>query len=198
MKRIFRHLRIFIFRGILAVIPLGLTFFAIRLLYFTVDRRVAELVERRLGFEIPGLGIFLAIVLLYLIGVVASNWVGREFFRGLEMLSGRIPLIKTVYHVGRQLTDALSIPGKQGFKRVVLLESFRPGIWSVGFVTGVIEDGANRGENLLKIFIPTAPNPTAGFMILIKESEVRDLSWSVKDAMNMIISGGLVSPEVIE
>jgi len=198
MKRVFRHLRIFIFRGILAVIPLGLTFFAIRLLYFTVDRRVAELVERRLGFEIPGLGILLAILLLYLIGVVASNWVGREFFKGLEMLSGRIPLIKTVYHVGRQLTDALSIPGKQGFKRVVLLESFRPGIWAVGFVTGVIEDGANRGENLLKIFIPTAPNPTAGFMVLIKESEVRELSWSVKDAMNMVISGGLVSPEAIE
>ena len=81
MKRVFRHLRIFIFRGILAVIPLGLTFFAVRLLYFTVDRRVAELVERRLGFEIPGLGILLAIVLLYLIGVVASNWVAREFFR---------------------------------------------------------------------------------------------------------------------
>ncbi len=198
MKRVFKHLRIFIFRGILAVIPLGLTFFAIRLLYFTVDRRVAELVERRLGFEIPGLGILLAIVLLYLIGVVASNWVGREFFKGLEMLSGRIPLIKTVYHVGRQLTDALSIPGKQGFKRVVLLESFRPGIWSVGFVTGAIAEGKNRGEHFLKVFIPTAPNPTAGFMVLIKESEVRELSWSVKDAMNMVISGGLVSPEAIE
>ena len=198
MKRFLKHLRIFVFRGILAVIPLGLTFLAIRFLYFTVDRRVADLVERRLGFEIPGLGFLLAIILLYLIGLVASNWVGREFFRGLEMLSGRIPLIKTVYHVGRQLTDALSIPEKQGFKRVVLLQSFRPGIWAVGFVTGVIEDGAHPGQKLLKIFIPTAPNPTAGFMILTPESEVRNLSWSVREAMNMVISGGLVSPDAIE
>ena len=198
MTRILKHLRVFIFRGLLAVIPLALTFFAVQFLYFTIDRRVAPLVEARLGFEIPGLGILLVIVLLYLVGVVASHWAGRQFFRVVERVTGGIPLVKTVYHVGKQLTDALSNPEKRGFKRVVLLESFRPGIWSVGFVTGVIEDGVNRGGNLLKIFIPTAPNPTAGFMILTKESEVRELSWSVKDAMNMIISGGLVSPEVIE
>ncbi len=198
MKKFLTHLRVFIFRGLLAVIPLGLTLFAIQFLYLTIDRKVAPLVEARLGFAIPGLGILLVIIVLYLVGVAASHWAGRRFFLALERVTGGIPFLRTVYHVGKQLTDALSRPEKQGFKRVVLLQSFRPGIWSVGFVTGVIEDGAVPGQRFLKIFIPTAPNPTAGFMIMTPESEVRNLNWSVRDAMNMVISGGLVSPEVIE
>ncbi len=198
MKKILNHLRTFIFRGLLAVIPLGLTFFVVQFLYLTIDRKVAPLVEARLGFEIPGLGILLVVVVLYLVGIAASHWAGRRFFLALERVTLGIPVVRTIYHVGKQLTDALSKPEKQGFKRVVLLQSFRPGIWSVGFVTGVIEDAAKPGERFLKIFIPTAPNPTTGFMILTRESEVRNLSWSVRDAMNMVISGGLAGPEVIE
>jgi uncharacterized membrane protein len=185
-----------IMRGLLAFVPLGLSYFVVRLLYIQVDKRVAHWIERIFGVKIPGLGFVLVLVILFLAGLAVGQWWGRKAFRVVEFLTNRIPLVKTVYNVGKQLTDAISLPEKAGFSRVVLVQHFKPGVWSIGFVTGAIREGGkkkNKGE-LLKIFIPTAPNPTTGFMVMVRESEVRDLSWSVKDAMNAVISGGLVSP----
>jgi uncharacterized membrane protein len=167
----------------------------IRLLYLQVDNRVAPWIERIIRVRIPGLGLLLVLILLYLAGLAVSHWWGRKAFQIVEFLTTRIPLIKTVYHVGKQLTDAISLPEKQGFYRVVLVQQFRPGVWSIGFVTGTIsERGKKKAPKLLKVFIPTAPNPTTGFMVLVRESEVRELDWSVQDAMNAVISGGLISP----
>jgi uncharacterized membrane protein len=78
-----------------------------------------------------------------------------------------------------------------------MIEQFRPGLWSIGFVTGAMVDRGSPGENLVKVFIPTAPNPTTGFMVIVKESQLRDLDWTVSEAMNSIISGGIVGPEEI-
>lgn len=194
-KSVFGHIRTHIVRGLLALVPLVLSYFVIRLIYLQVDKRVASWIERVLHVRVPGLGLLLVLVLLYLTGLAVSHWWGRKAFRIVEFLTTRIPLIKTVYHVGKQLTDAISLPDKQGFHRVVLVQHFRPGVWSIGFVTGtILERGKKKGPKFLKIFIPTAPNPTTGFMVMVKESEVRDLDWSVQDAMNAVISGGLVSP----
>jgi len=192
---VFGHVRTNIVRGLLALVPLGLSYFVVRLLYIQVDKRVAPWIERIFKVRIPGLGLLLVLVLLYLAGLAVGRWWGRKAFRIVEFLTTRIPLVKTVYNVGKQLTDAISLPDKQGFSRVVLVQHFKPGVWSIGFVTGTVgERGTEKAENLLKIFIPTAPNPTTGFMVMVRDSEVRELPWSVKDAMNAVISGGLVSP----
>jgi uncharacterized membrane protein len=194
MKAVFKHLKTFIFRGFLAIIPLALSYFVLRFLYLAVDQRVARLIEGWLGFNIPGLGIVLVLVILYLLGLAASNWAGRGFFAVIERVSTRIPVIKTIYQLGKQIGAAIGLQEKQAFKKVVMVEHFRPGIWSVGFVTGHVTD-AISGERLLKLFIPQGPNPTSGFMVVVKEAQIRELDWSVAEAMNTVISGGLSGPE---
>ena len=196
MRGIFKHLKTHIFRGLLAVIPLGLSYLVIRFFYLTVDARITKLIDRWLGFRIPGLGILIVLIILYLLGLAASHWAGRKAFGFVELVTTRIPLIKTVYTLGKQLADALSLPEKGAFKRVVMVEHFRPGVWSVGFVTATLKDRETR-EDMVRVFIPTAPNPTSGFVVMLKSSQVREVDWSVHEAMNSIISGGMVGPEDI-
>ena len=197
MGSFFKHLKTHIFRGFLAVIPLGLSYLVIRFFYLTVDTRITGVIEKYLGFRVPGLGILLVLIFLYLLGLVASHWLGRKAFSLVDRITRRIPLIKTIYALGKQLAEALSLPGKQAFKRAVMIEHFRPGLWSIGFVTGGVIDRGKPDEKMVKIFIPTAPNPTTGFMVIVRESQVRDLNWTVSEAINSIISGGIVGPEEI-
>jgi uncharacterized membrane protein len=197
MGSVFKHLKTHIFRGFLAIIPVGLSYLVIRFFYLTVDTRVTGIIEKFLGFRIPGLGILLVLIFLYLLGLATSHWLGRKAFSLIDRVTARIPLIKTIYTLGKQLAEALSTPGKQAFKRAVMIEHFRPGLWSVGFVTGVVVDREKPDEKMAKVFIPTAPNPTTGFVVMVRESQLRDLSWTVPEAMNSIISGGIVGPEEI-
>ena len=194
MNRLFKLVRTYIFRGLLALLPLWLCYAVLRFLYLAVDQKVAPYLQRWLGLEIPGLGFLLVLLVLFLLGLLAGNWAGRRFFALIEKISAHIPLIKTIYQLGRQLGRAFDRPENQGLKRVVLVEQFRPGVWSIGFVTGTMRD-RRTGETLLKLFIPTAPNPTAGFMVVVREGQVRDVSWSVAEAMNIVLSGGIVGPD---
>jgi len=189
----FKHLKTHIFRGLLAVIPIGLCYLVIRFFYLTIDTRITKLIDRWLGFRIPGLGILLVLVALYLLGLAASNWAGRKAFGLVDLVTTRIPLIKTVYTLGKQLADALALPEKGAFKRVVMVEHFRPGVWSVGFVTATLKD-RDSGDDMVRVFIPTAPNPTSGFVVMLRASQMKEVDWSVAEAMNSIISGGMVGP----
>ncbi len=195
MRGFFKHLRTHIFRGFLAIIPLGLSYLVIRFFYLTFDSRITGMIEKFIGFRIPGLGILLGLVFLYLLGLAASNWLGRKALGLIDRVTTRIPLIKTIYTLGKKLAEAFSLPEKQAFKKAVMIEHFRPGLWSVGFVTGIVADREKPEEKLLKVFIPTAPNPTSGFLVMVKESQVRELDWTVSEAMNSIISGGIAGPD---
>jgi uncharacterized membrane protein len=194
---VFRHLKTFVFRGFLALLPLALSYVVLRFLYLAVDQRVARLIEKWTGVNIPGLGFLLVLIILYLLGIAASNLVGRRFFSGLDSFSGRIPFVKSIYHLGKQLVNAFATPAGGKLKRVVLVEQFRPGVWSVGFLTGHMTD-ARMGERLVRLFLPQGPNPTSGFMIIVREAEVRPVDWSVPEAMNAVISGGITGPDQID
>ena len=198
MKNLFRHLRTYILRGLLAIVPLALSFFSVKILYSTIDKRVMLMVEKFFGFTFPGLGVLLVIVSLYLLGLIASNMVGKQFFRLIEKIANRIPLVKTTYQVGRQLATSFSLPDTQVFKRAVLVEYLKPGIWTIGFVTGKIIDNAHDGETLLKVFVPTPPNPASGTMVAVRESETRDPGWSVEEALKSVISAGVIGPTEIK
>jgi uncharacterized membrane protein len=193
MKKIAKHLRTAAVRGLLALLPIALTYYVLRFLYLAVDQKAAPYIERWLGVSIPGLGLILVLVVLYLLGLFVGNWLGRRAFGLIDKLTNHIPLVKTIYKMGRQLGQAFQLPEQKGLKRVVLVEQFRPGIWSIGFVMGTQKDEVS-GECLLRLFVPTAPNPTTGFMIMVEESKVRDVDWSVPAAMNTVISGGIVEP----
>jgi uncharacterized membrane protein len=198
MRDLFKHLRTNILRGLLAIIPLGLTAFAIRILYTTIDKRITGTVERIIGFSFPGLGVLLFLATLYFLGLVISNVVGKRIFALVEGIANRIPLVKTTYNVGRQLSTTLSLPEKKVFRRAVLVEYLKPGIWTIGFVTGTVIDKESSGEILLKVFIPTPPNPISGTMVLVREAQTRDPGWSVEEALKAVISGGIISPKEIK
>lgn len=197
MKSFLKHARKYILRGILALIPLALTYLVVRLLYLTIDKKIAHFIQQFTGISIPGLGIILLLIFLYFVGVIASNVMGQQLLNLLEKLTKKIPLINTTYQIGKQLSVTLSLPEKQVFKRVVLVDYLKPGIWTIGFVTGTVFDRKNGDQKLLKVFIPTPPNPTSGTMVLVREEQTRDPGWTIEEAMRTVISGGIIGPNEI-
>ena len=197
MKNFLSHAKMYIFRGLLAIIPLGLTIIVIRVIYVMIDRQIINALAKVIAYRIPGLGIILILILLYFLGLVTSNVLIRKFFQAFENIFERLPLIKTTYQVGKQISTTLSLPERQVFKKVVLVNLFQPGQRGIGFVTGTVMDKKNQ-QALLKIFIPTVPNPTSGFLVIMKESETIDPGWSVDEGMKTVISGGIIGPETIE
>ena len=199
MKKFALHVRTYILRGLLAMIPIFLSFLAIRLLYVLIDKRVMGYLDHYFKVrQIPGLGILLVLVCLYLIGMVVSNVVGRQFFRFLEGLSRRIPVIKAVYQVGKQLSEGLAgVEDKQAFKKVLLVSWNNDGVWAIGFVAGKFVD-QRTGENMLRIFVPHVPSPTTGFVFIVKESQTIDPGWTMEEGIKLIVSGGIISPKEIK
>ena len=199
MKNIMKHIRIYIMRGIFAIIPIFLTVLAIQLLYVLIDKRVMTFLERFIDVRhIPGLGILLVLIFLYLIGMIVSNVVGRQFFYFVEWVSQRVPIIKAVYHVGKQLSEGLSEVGdKQVFKKVLLVKWNSESVWVIAFVTGKIID-QRTGETLIRVFMPHVPSPATGFIFIVKESDTIDPGWTIEEAIKMIVSGGIVSPKEIK
>jgi uncharacterized membrane protein len=198
MKNFIRHMKTYMVRGLLAIIPLVLSILVIQILYINIDRRVVGLLDRTIGFSFPGLGIILSLASLYLLGLIASNIVGKKIFSLIGKVTERLPFIKTTYQVGKQLADSLSLPEKQVFKRAVLVDYLKPGIWTIGFVTGQIIDRINNDEVLLKVFVPTPPNPTSGTMVIVRESETRDPGWTIEEAIRAVVSGGIIGPTEIK
>lgn len=194
MKYFLNHARSYILRGVLASIPLVLSYFVIKFLYVVVDQRLMNLVDRLIGQRIPGLGILLVLIIFYLIGFFASNVIGRKFFALLEGIFTRIPLVKTTYQIGKQFSSTLALSEKQIFKRVVFVDYFKTGTGPVGFVTGTIINHTTK-ETLLKVFIPTVPNPTTGFVLVLKESQVFEPGWTIEQGIKAVISGGIIGPE---
>ncbi|MFA6378155.1 MAG: DUF502 domain-containing protein [Candidatus Omnitrophota bacterium] len=196
MKKFIKHIKMYMFRGVLAAIPLALSFFVLRFFYIFIDKRIVDFFDRTFGYRIPGIGILLFLLILYFLGVLTSNVLGRQLLNFFEKISNRIPIIKTTYQVGKQISATLSLPEGEVFKRVVLLDYFRPGVWTIGFVTGTVVDKISN-EKLLKVFVPTVPNPTSGILIILKETQVIDPCWTIDQGMKVVISGGIIGPEEI-
>jgi len=116
----------------------------------------------------------------------------------MQRIANTIHLVKTAYQVGRQLSASLSLPETQVFKRAVLVEYLKPGIRTIGFVTEKVIDKTHDGEVLLKVFVPTPPNPTSGTMVVVRESGTRDPGWSVEDSLKSVISAGVIGPTEIK
>lgn len=197
MKTFASHFKTYIIRGVLAAIPIALSYFVLRFFYVTIDKNVVNLIDQYFGLRIPGIGIVVFILFLYFLGFLASNFIGRQLLNFVEHIANRIPIVNSTYQIGKQISSTFSLPEKEIFKKAVLLEHFRENIWTIGFVTGTIIDAAT-GEKLIKVFVPTVPNPTSGFMAVVKESQVRDPGWTVEEGMKAIISGGIISPPQIQ
>ncbi len=198
MKNFFKHIRIYILRGLLAIIPIFLCILAIQLLYLLIDKRVVVFFNRFFEVrKIPGLGILLVLLCLYLIGLIVSNVIGKRLFHFIERISQRIPLVKVIYQLGKQFSESFSgEKGKEVFKRVVLVDWNNNGLWAMGFVTGRIIDQAG-GEPMLRVFVPNVPSPTTGFIFIVKESAAIEPGWTVEEALKMVVSGSVIAPQEI-
>ncbi len=199
MKNFFQHARTYIFRGLLAVIPLLLCAAAIQLLYVLIDKRIMGFLNRFFEVrKIPGLGILLLLVALYLIGLIVSNIMGRQILKFVEKISQKIPIIKWIYGVGKQLSQGLSTSqDKQLFKKAVLVRiDPKSELWIPAFVMST--STSDKGEDLSFVYVPTVPTPTGGFVFVAKSSQIMDPGWTVEECLKIIVSMGFISPDQVK
>ena len=197
--------RKFIITGLLIWIPLGITILIIKLLVDLLDKTILLLPpswrpEALLGFDIPGLGIFISAMVIFTTGFILTNFVGRRLIKWGEKLLDRIPLVRTIYSAVKQVTATVLSPDNETFNEAFLIEYPRKGIWTLGFKTGDSPKSFEKvaGEKLLTIFVPTTPNPTSGFILYIPKSDVIELDINVEDALKLVMSLGVVTPETVQ
>ena len=188
--------------GLLVWVPLLVTFLTLRFLVNLMDQTLLVIPpplrpENLVGFRIPGLGVILTFVLLLATGVLAANFFGKQLIEGWERLLSRIPLVSWVYSGVKQVAETLLSPHAKAFRKVLLVQYPRAGIWTVGFQTSgpLDEVQARTDREVVGVFVPTTPNPTSGFIVLVPKEDVIELDMSVDEALRMVISLGVVVPE---
>ncbi len=195
------HFRRYLIAGLLLWLPLGVTVLVVRLLVGTMDQTLLLLPERYrpdalLGFHIPGLGLVLAVLVVLITGILVANLFGRRLVGLWERLLSRIPLVRSVYSAVKQLAETMFSGGGQSFRKVLLIEYPRRGLWTLAFQTGtgVGEAQQKTGRDVVNVYVPTTPNPTSGFFLMVPREDVVELDMSVDDGLKMIISMGVVVP----
>lgn len=150
-----------------------------------------------LGFHIPGIGVLITLLLIFLTGVIGANFLGRRLVSFGDAMIARIPLVRSVYTGAKKVSETLLTPGGQSFRKVLLVQYPHQGVWTVAFQTGEILADSQQalGDDLVSFYVPTTPNPTSGFLLMAKRSEVIESSMSVDQALKYVISLGVISPE---
>lgn len=194
-------LKRYLIAGLLIWLPLGVTVLVIRLLVNFMDKLLVFIPvqyhpDTLLGFHIPGLGVVLAVLIVLITGMIVANFFGRQLVTAWESLLGRIPLVRTIYHSVKQVAVTLFSPQGKSFRKVLLIEYPRKGIYTLAFQTGdaVGEVQQKTGKEVINVFVPTTPNPTSGFFIMVPEVDVQELDMSIDEALKMIMSLGVIVP----
>ncbi len=191
-----------IIAGLLVWVPLGVTAFVISFLVGVMDKTLVLIPKQYqpdtlIGFHIPGLGVVLSILVVFVTGVVIANLFGKQLVAIAESLLSRIPLVRSIYAGVKQLMETVFVSGGQSFRKVLLLEYPRKGLWTLAFQTGTETGEAQlkTAEDVINVYVPTTPNPTSGFFIMVPKSDVVELDMSVDDGLKMLISMGAVVPD---
>jgi uncharacterized membrane protein len=194
-------LRRYLVAGLLVWLPLVATLFVIRLLVRWMDQSLLLLPEHfrpdsLLGFHIPGLGVVLSLAILLLTGLVAANLFGRKLVGLWERLLSRIPLVRSVYSAVKQLVETMLSDNGNSFRKVVLVEFPRRGLWTLAFLTndehGLVQEAT--GRDVISVYIPTTPNPTGGYFVLVPREDVREIDLNVDEGLKLLLSMGAVNP----
>ncbi len=201
-KKISKIFKSYFVTGIIVIVPLLVTYIVIRALVNTIGKLFALLppnLQPQTYIPFFGVEIIIAFILIILIGFLVSNFLGRKFFGVGEKILAKIPIVKTIYQGVKQLTTGI-VSDKKMFSKVVLIQYPVRNLHQIGFVTGEDKHFVKRdqGEKMLKIFIPTTPNPTSGFFCIVPESEVQYLDLTADEAFRLIISAGSAESEKIK
>ncbi len=194
-------LRKWLFAGLLVVLPVAITAWVIQWIVGTLDQTllilpVAWHPDRLFGIHIPGLGVVLALGILLLVGAVTSNFIGRRLLAWSDRIFNRIPVVRSIYSGVKQVSDTLFSESGNAFRTAVLVQWPRPDVWTIGFVTGTPGgDVANHlPGDFLSVYVPTTPNPTGGYFVMLRKSDCIELRMSVDEALRYVISMGVVVP----
>ena len=194
-------LRKWLFAGLLVVLPVAITAWVIQWIVGTLDQTllilpVAWHPDRLFGIHIPGLGVVLALGILLLVGAVTSNFIGRRLLSWSDRVFNRIPVVRSIYSGVKQVSDTLFSESGNAFRTAVLVQWPRPDVWTIGFVTGTPGgDVANHlPGDFLSVYVPTTPNPTGGYFVMLRKSDCIELRMSVDEALRYVISMGVVVP----
>ncbi|MFC1747048.1 DUF502 domain-containing protein [Candidatus Neomarinimicrobiota bacterium] len=183
--------------GILAAIPIYITIQLLLFLFNFVDRILAPVIDRFMtewmGFYIPGLGLVLMVLILFLLGLFVTNFLGRRMYSFFERLLLKIPIVSPIYTTSKQIVETFSPERRRGFKKVIWVEYPRRGVWSLGFVTG--ESTSLDGVECYNIFVSTTPNPTSGYLIFAPTAETIESGMTTEEGFKLLISAGIISAE---
>lgn len=196
-----KRLRRYLVAGLLVWLPVGITYLLLRFLISLMDRSLRLLPEpyqpeQWFGVAIPGLGVILTIIVLLATGLLAANFVGRSVVGGWESLMERIPIVRSIYSAAKNFAEIVFSDSGNAFKKVLLVEYPRKGIYTLTFQTATEmgEVQGRTGQDVVCCFVPTTPNPTSGFIIVVPKKDVIELDMSVDEAAKLIMSLGVVVP----
>jgi uncharacterized membrane protein len=194
-------LRKYFVAGLLIWLPLAATLWVLDFIVSTMDRTLLLLPQSwrpdaLFGVHIPGFGLVLSVTVLLLTGMLAANFLGAQLLRAWETLLTRIPIVRSIYSGVKQVSDTLFSQKGQSFRKVVLIEFPQRGQWTLGFIVGSpgAQVDAKVGASLVTVYVPTAPNPTSGYVLMVPVEELREIDISVDDALKFHISLGVVVP----
>lgn len=196
------RLRNYFFAGVLVTAPIGITIWLAWGFVSFVDNRVTPLIppgwnpETYLPFSIPGLGVLLVVIVLIIIGSLTAGLLGRSFVSLSEQMLARMPVIRGIYAVVKQVIETVFKRQSRAFREVVLIEYPRRESWAIGFITGQTEGHIQEitPDSVVNVFLPTTPNPTSGFLLFVRKTETTSLSMTIEEGIKMVISGGIVTP----
>lgn len=193
--------RKWLFSGLLVLVPLIITIWVLEWVVSTLDMTLHILPEawqpdRLLGLHIPGLGVLFALAVVMLIGALASNFIGHQLVGWWHALLHRIPVVRSIYSGVKQVSDTLFSEKGNAFRQAVLVQWPHQGMWTIGFVTGAPggELLAHLPGEYLSVYVPTTPNPTGGYFVMLKKSDCVALDMSVDAALTYVISMGVIVP----
>lgn len=194
-------IRRWLLAGLLVLVPLAITVWVLDWVVGTLDKTLQILPQtwqpdRLIGVHVPGFGVLLALAIVLLIGAVASNFFGRKLVGWWDSLLGRIPIVRSIYSSVKQVSDTLFSENGNAFRKALLVQWPREGVWTIAFQTGTPGgDVVNHlGPGYLSVYVPTTPNPTGGYFVMLKASDCVELNMSVDEALTYVISMGVVSP----
>ena len=196
-------LRKWLLAGLLVIVPMAITVAVLRWIIDTLDQTLLILPEawqpdRLIGVHIPGFGVLLTLAILLIVGAVASNFMGKKLVSLGDAVVARIPVVRGIYSSVKQVSDTLFSESGNAFRTAVLVQWPRPDVWTVAFVTGAPGgDVTNylRGDEFVSVYVPTTPNPTGGYFVMLRKSDCIELKMSVDEALKYVVSMGVVSPQ---
>ena len=192
MNSITQNFRSKLFAGLATLLPLYFTFIVVKFLFISLEETSGPLLKK-LGFNIPGLGIILTIILIYILGLLVTNFLGKKIFKLGEKVVKKVPVVNIIYSTLKQITDTFTKGSKDTFKGAIYIQYPRRGLWTMAFISG--ESISKQGIAYYHVFVPTTPNPTSGFFLLVPQSDSVKTGMSVEEGLKTIISGGLLAPQ---